>query len=75
MSLPLGDLYHEPQDLSSAEDIPLVQAIVHQLALLLEMVSPCTSRFAEFRLKVFVALLPLLSPTVAIQVIEAVSWT
>ncbi|KAL5965618.1 hypothetical protein TSMEX_006656 [Taenia solium] len=69
-SLPLGDLYHEPQDLSSAEDISLVQAIVHQLALLLEMTNSCTNRFSEFRLRIFVALLPLLPLNVAVQVTE-----
>ncbi|KAL5107714.1 Thyroid adenoma-associated protein [Taenia crassiceps] len=70
-SLPLGDLYHEPQNLPSEEAAPLVQAIVHQLALLLEMASPCTNCFSEFRLRIFVALLPLLPLNVAIQVAEA----
>ncbi|VDK32105.1 unnamed protein product [Taenia asiatica] len=70
-SLPLGDLYHEPQDLPSAEDISLVQAIVQQLALLLEMTDSCTNCFSEFRLRIFVALLPLLPLNVAVQVTEA----
>ncbi|KAH9280649.1 Uncharacterized protein ECG_06767 [Echinococcus granulosus] len=70
VNLPLGDLYHELQNLPSAEDVPLVQAIVHQLVLLLEMASSCTSCFTEYRLRVFVALLPLLPFNVAVQIIE-----
>ncbi|VDM15782.1 unnamed protein product [Hydatigera taeniaeformis] len=69
-SLPLGDLYHESEDLSYAEDVPLVQVIVHQLALLLEMAIPCMSHVSEFRLRIFVALLPLLPLNVAVQVTE-----